>query len=332
MRYEYSSYPVLMPAQTWVLTKQSDAATGIKTAHTVIAENSDRGAFSVYCTCNTDFLVFEIQYTAKQDNCRKSTQLEANPAKMSGQLTIDSGKQRSFNSADLNNAVLVFTNVAVASSLEQLGGEIARFDPAGLPRAKKIELARHMIGTLTEAYGARVIGVTMPEGYRSPPAFNISPQNESFRAFVRTCDPNRTSDADQTKGSAGFESKFPKSLETAAKGLSLDPKDFAAERDYILKLVRTCSEITPKLAASTKELHGIENRKYRWCTDNVHATGIVSDNWDDDRDWGLDISFFPPWGSWANAGPVQVVVSITAPKPLKRPKLSVISAMISRPE
>ena len=277
--------------------------------------------------------MFDIHYESRQDNNRKSTQLEANPARMVGHLSIDNGKRRDFHSEDLNGAVLVFTNVSAASSLEQLGGDIARRNPAGLARVQKIDLARSMIATLTEAYRAHMIRVTMPEGYRYTPDFDISPQNESFRAFVRTCDPNRSSDADQTKGTASdFDAAFPKSLEIVAKGLSLDPKDFAAERDYILKLVRTCSEITPKLAASTKELHGIENRRYRWCTDNVHTTGIVSDNWDNDRDWGLDVGFYPPGGSWTNAGPVQVVVSITAPRPLKRPNLNVVSAMVDRPE
>jgi hypothetical protein len=86
-------------------------------------------------------------------------------------------------------------------------------------------------------------------------------------------------------------------------------------------------------ALGTKDLGDIDNFKYRYCAlGRVHASGMVSDNWDEKRDWGIDVLFLPPGGSWKNKGPFKVSVTLTSPANHRRAPYGVLSATIQRSE
>jgi hypothetical protein len=308
-----------------------------------VPADKNTGTFDVRFACTAEDVDFEIKYHAIVDNSRKSTQNLIDQSSLTGKLTINfppnvpfrpkgrDTEERTFQATNLDRAAMYFSDRSKASTLEQLGGVLANRDqfPVGIAETGRIAFSPDPVGTLAELRTASSLHFTMPPGYRYTPALTISPSQVS-----KDCDGGN--EREEIAGSAAtFAAKFPAVLQQAARENGLDPRDLADEEKWVLESVRTCAEITPQTApslgpASTNWYH-IDNPKYTHCVGQTHVSGIVSANWNEKRDWGVDVIFEAPRGGWQSNSPSKVTVTLTQPgrTPREAP-YSVLSATIER--
>ena len=108
----------------------------------------------------------------------------------------------------------------------------------------------------------------------------------------------------------GFASAFPGFLQRAAAAMSLDPKNYEGEAAFVIAAVRTCGQITPKMAESTDRQYpngrymGTPNirklgEQYAVCfpagLHNISDELKISHN---EPERSLLIWMFPPLGNW----------------------------------
>jgi hypothetical protein len=294
-------------------------------ADPAVPADDNTGNFDVRFACTAEDADFDIKYTATVDNSRKTTQNLIDQSALTGHLTINfppntpyrpkgrDTEERTFRAIELNHAAMYFSDRSKASTLEQLGGILANRHqfPVGIAETGRIAFSPDPIGTLTELYTASSLHFTMPQGYRYTPALTISPSQ-----VTKKCQSGN--EREEISGSgATFAAKFPAALQQAARENGFDPKDLADEEKWVLEAVRTCAAITPQMAPSlgpaSTSWYRIDNPKYSHCIGQAHVSGIVSANWNEKRDWGVDVWFNAPRGGWQSNSPFTVTVALTQP-------------------